>query len=60
MQMIKEDKKLRKEREAARNELELINEQLKDVELEKNERTALEESARELERVISMFEAGDD
>lgn len=60
MQMIKEDKKLREERESAKSELEEIQERLKDIELEKSERAALEEDARELEKIISMFEAGDD
>lgn len=60
MQMIKEDKKLREERESARVELEDIKERLKDIELDKSERTLLEETARELEKIISMFEAGDD
>ena len=60
MQMIKEDKKLREERESARSELEEIQERLKDIELEKSERAALEEDARELEKIISMFDAGDD
>ena len=60
MQMIKEDKKLREERESARKELEEIKERLKDIELDKSERTLLEETSRELARIISMFEAGED
>jgi hypothetical protein len=60
MQMIKEDKKLREERESARRELEDIKDRLKDIELDKPERTLLEETSRELERIISMFEAGED
>ena len=60
MQMIKEDKKLREERESARRELEEIKERLKDIELDKSERNLLEDTSRELERIISMFEAGDD
>ena len=58
--MIKEDKKLQEERESAKTELEEIKERLKDIELDKSERTLLEETARELEKIISMFEAGDD
>jgi len=60
MQMIKEDKKLKEERESARAELEDIKERLKDIELDKSERTLLEETGRDLEKIISMFEAGDD
>jgi len=60
MQMIKEDKKLKKERESARKELEEIKERLKDIELDESEQTLLEETSRELERIISMFEAGED
>jgi len=60
MQMIKEDKKLREERESARRELELIKERLKDIELDKAERVLLEDTSRELARIISMFEAGED
>ena len=60
MQMIKEDKKLREERENARAQLEDIREQLKDIELSKSERSILEETAREFEKIVSMFEAGED
>jgi small-conductance mechanosensitive channel len=60
MQMIKEDKKLKEERESARKELEEIKERLKDIELDESEQTLLEETSRELERIISMFEAGED
>jgi len=60
MQMIKEDKKLREERENARARLEEIREQLKDIELAKLERAILEETAREFEKIVSMFEAGED
>jgi predicted nuclease with TOPRIM domain len=60
MQMIKEDKKLREERENARARLDEIREQLKDIELAKLERAILEETAREFEKIVSMFEAGED
>lgn len=59
LQMIKEDKALERERAQAKWEIEAITEKLKDPELERNERNTLEESLRELKRVLSMFEAGD-
>jgi len=58
MQMIKEDKQLAKERAAAKDEIESINERLKGSDLDKKERAALEEDLRELNSVLSMFEAG--
>ena len=60
MQMIKEDKQLAKERAAAKDEIENINERLKATDLEKKERTMLEEDLRELNSLLSMFEAGGD
>lgn len=59
LQMIKEDKALERERAEAKWEIEAIAEKLKDPELERVERKTLEESLRELNRVLSMFEAGD-
>jgi MscS family membrane protein len=59
LQMIKEDKALAQERAAARAEIEAINERLDDPELDKSEKATLEESLRELNRVLNMFEAGD-
>lgn len=59
LKMIKEDKALLRERAAAKEEIEEVNERLKDVELDRKERAALEESLRELNRVLSMFEAGE-
>ena len=59
LKMIKEDKALLRERAAAKEEIEAVNERLKDPELDRSERNALEESLRELNRVLSMFEAGD-
>jgi small-conductance mechanosensitive channel len=59
LQMIKEDEALERERAQAKWEIEAITEKLKDPELERNERNTLEESLRELNRVLSMFEAGD-
>ena len=60
MQMIKEDKHLAKERAAAKDEIENINERLKAADLEKKERAMLEEDLRELNSLLSMFEAGGD
>jgi small-conductance mechanosensitive channel len=59
LQMIKEDKALAQERATARAEIEAINERLEDPELDKSEKATLEESLRELNRVLNMFEAGD-
>ena len=60
MQMIKEDKQLAKERAAAKDEIENINERMKATDLDKKERAMLEEDLRELNSVLSMFEAGGD
>ena len=60
LQMVKEDKQLIKERIAAKEEIEAINEKLKDLELDKNDRNLLEEDLRELNSMLSMFEAGGD
>ena len=57
LQMIKEDKALERERSEAKWEIEAITEKLKDPELGRTEREGLEESLRELNRVLSMFEA---
>ena len=59
LQMIKEDKALERERAEAKWEIEAISEKLKDPELGRTEREGLEESLRELNRVLSMFEAGE-
>jgi small-conductance mechanosensitive channel len=59
LQMIKEDKALERERAEAKWEIEAITERLKDPELERKEKAALEDSLREINRVLSMFEAGD-
>jgi uncharacterized protein YlxW (UPF0749 family) len=59
LQMIKEDKALERERAEAKWEIEAITEKLKDPDLDRTERNGLEESLRELNRVLSMFEAGD-
>ncbi len=60
LQMVKEDKQLSKERAAAKEEIEIINEKLKDADLSKKERQLLEEDLRELNSMLSMFEAGGD
>ena len=57
LQMIKEDKALERERAEAKWEIEAITEKLKDPDLDRNERNGLEDSLRELNRVLSMFEA---
>ena len=60
MQMIKEDKQLARERASAKGEIEEIAERLKGGDLAKKERAMLEEDLRELNSVLSMFEAGSD
>ena len=60
LQMVKEDKQLNKERAAAKEEIEAINEKLNDPELDKKTRNLLEEDLRELNSLLSMFEAGGD
>ena len=60
MKMIKEDKQLAKERASAKIEIESITERLKGSDLDKKERVMLEEDLRELNSVLSMFEAGGD
>ena len=60
LQMVKEDKQLNKERAAAKEEIESITEKLKDPDLDKKTRAVLEEDLRELNSLLSMFEAGGD
>ncbi len=60
LQMVKEDKQLNKERAAAKDEIESINEKLKDPDIDKKTRNMLEEDLRELNSILSMFEAGGD
>jgi len=60
IQMGKEEKKLREERENAKMELELIQNRLKDPELSGKDRKALENDARELENLLAMFDYDDD
>ena len=60
IQMGKEEKKLREERENAKAELELIKNRLKDPELTGKDRKALENDARELENLLSVFDYDDD
>ena len=60
LQMTKEDAELVKERAAAKEEIELINEKLKDPELSKADKAILEEDLRELNTVLSMFESRDE
>ena len=54
--MVQERKKLDESRINARNEIEEINEKLKDAELSKKDRTALEERQRELNSLLSQFD----
>lgn len=60
LQMVKEDKQLAKERARAKEEIEVINEKLKDPDLDNKEKQLLEDDLRELQRVLGMFEAGED
>ncbi len=60
LQMTKEDEELAKERAAAKEEIELINEKLNDPELSKSDKTMLEQDLKELKTVLSMFEARDE
>ena len=54
--MVQERKKLDESRLNARNEIEEITEKLKDAELSKKDRTALEERQRELNSLLSQFD----
>lgn len=54
--MVQERKKLDESRLNARNEIEDITEKLKDAELSKKDRTALEERQRELNSLLSQFD----
>ena len=60
LQMVKEDKQLAKERNAAKEEIEFITERLKSPDLNKKDKIMLEDDLRELNSVLSMFEAGGD
>jgi small-conductance mechanosensitive channel len=60
IQMGKEEKKLREERENAKAELELIQNRLKDPEITGKDRKALENDARELDNLLAMFDYDDD
>ena len=54
--MVQERKKLDESRLNARSEIEEINEKLKDPDLSKKDRTALEERQRELNTLLSQFD----
>ena len=54
--MVQERKKLDESRVNARNEIDEINEKLKDAELSKKDRNALEERQRELNTILSQFD----
>ncbi len=58
--MTREEKKLREERQNAKDELEWINKRLKRADLSNRDRTSLERDARELERALTVFGADDD
>ena len=60
LQMIKEDKKLLEERAAAKIEVDIITQKLKDPDLDRKEKQMLEEDLNELNKVLGMFEAGGD
>ncbi len=54
--MEQEEQKHLEEREEAKEKLDELTEQLKDVNMDKKKRTELEEEARRLETVINMFD----
>tara|TARA_B100000900_G_scaffold416227_1_gene450314 strand:+ start:25831 stop:27135 length:1305 start_codon:yes stop_codon:yes gene_type:complete len=56
--MEREEKKHLAEREEAKEKLDKIQEELKDVNLEAKKKAELEEEARKLETTINMFESG--
>ena len=58
--MQRERRKLEKSRDDARAELETIAEALKDPDLPKKERTAMEERQREVLNLLAMFDTDDD
>lgn len=60
LQMIKEDKKLLEERAAAKIEVDIITQKLKDPDLDRKEKQMLEDDLNELNKVLGMFEAGGD
>ena len=60
LQMIKEDKKLLEERAAAKIEVDMITQKLKDPDLDRKEKQMLEDDLNELNKVLGMFEAGGD
>lgn len=55
--MEQEEQKHLEEREEAKEKLDVLNEQLKDVNMDKKKRAELEEEARRLETVINMFDS---
>ena len=59
-QMTKEDKRLKRQRDAARKNLEAAKEKLKDAELTKAEITELEDEVRKLQNELNMFDTDDD
>ena len=58
--MTREEKKLREERQNAKDELEWIAKRLKRADLSNRDRASLERDARELERALTVFGADDD
>ena len=58
--MQRERRKLEKSRDDARAELETIAEALKNPDLPKKERTAMEERQREVLNLLAMFDTDDD
>ncbi|MEC8979089.1 MAG: mechanosensitive ion channel family protein [Candidatus Thermoplasmatota archaeon] len=56
IQMTMEEEKLREEREKAKQDLEDIQEQLKAPDLDNKEKSSLEAEARELQKILLMFD----
>ena len=59
-QMTREDRNLRKQRDDAREELEGIQEMLRDTGLSKDDRAELDNRAIELSKTLTMFDTDDD
>ena len=59
-QMSREDRMLRQQRDDAREELESIQEQLRDTTLSKDERAELDNRAIEASKTLTMFDTDDD
>ena len=60
LKMIQEEKQLLKEREEAKEDLQILQDRLQNPEISPKERASLEEAASELKQMLGMFEMGDD